>query len=132
MPAGPVPPDVRRFIVDHIHSVAQLEVLLLLQRDGDVAWTAEEVAREMRYPPGWAATQLVDYCRAGLVAEVPGEETRYRYAPSPRLAGAVEALADLYPRRRTTVTRLIFAPREDDVQLFSDAFRIRREEEEDE
>jgi hypothetical protein len=132
MPAGPVPPDVRRFIVEHIHSVAQLEVLLLLQRDPEVAWTAEEVGREMRYPAGWAATQLVDYCRERLVAEIPGEVSRYRYAPSPRLAGAVEALADLYPRRRTTVTQLIFSRGEDDVRLFSDAFRIRRPEEEDE
>jgi hypothetical protein len=66
-----ISPDVRRFVVERIHSVAQLELLLVL-RDPSVEWTVPMASAEMRYPRDWVAEQLLDFHRAGLVERAPG------------------------------------------------------------
>jgi hypothetical protein len=65
--ARSISPEVRRFVLERIHSVAQLELLLMLHRDPSVEWTAETAGREMRYPADLAAAELLGLRRAGLV-----------------------------------------------------------------
>jgi hypothetical protein len=77
-----ISPDVHRFVTERIHSVAQLELLLMLHRDPPVEWTAEAAAREMRYPTDWAAAEPLGFRR-------------------------VDELAEAFTRRRSTVTALI-------------------------
>lgn len=108
--------------------MTQLELVLLLHRDPAATWTAERVAAEMRYPSTWSADQLGRFARAGLFDEAEGEGFRYR-ASNDR-AGVVDELAELYRRRRTSLTSLIFTRAAEEVQLLSDAFRIRRERDE--
>src|SRR5688572_5422116 len=43
-----LPPEVRKLVLEHIHSVDQLDVLLLCHRTRDREWTAREVADELR------------------------------------------------------------------------------------
>jgi hypothetical protein len=62
-----ISPDVRQFVVERIHSVAQLELLLVLHRDPSVEWTVPMASAEMRYPRDWVAEQFLDFQRAGLV-----------------------------------------------------------------
>jgi hypothetical protein len=123
-----ISPDVRRFVAERIHSVAQLELLLILHRDPSVEWTAESAGREMRYPTDWAAAQLLAFQRTGLVGSRGGERPTYRYRPRTGLDRIVDELAETFSRRRTTITALIFSGAGEDVQRFSDAFRLRREE----
>lgn len=106
--------------------MTQLELLLLLHRDPAATWTPERVAAEMRYPSSWSADQLERFARAGLFDEAGSDAFRYR-ANNDR-AGIVDELAELYRRRRTSLTSLIFTRAADEVQLLSDAFRIRRKE----
>ena len=120
-----ISPDVHRFVTERIHSVAQLELLLMLHRDPTVEWTAEAAAREMRYPADWAAAELLGFRRAGLVGKRGGA---YRFRPRSALAHVVDELAETFSRRRSTVTALIFSGAGKDVQRFSDAFRIPRKE----
>jgi hypothetical protein len=124
-----ISPDVRRFVAERIRSVAQLELLLILHRDPSVEWTAESAGREMRYPADWAAAQLAEFRQAGLAGSRGAERPRYRYLPSAGLGRVVDELAETFSRRRTTVTALIFSGAGRDVRCFSDAFRLRREEE---
>jgi hypothetical protein len=119
------------FVADHIHSVTQLELLLLLHRDPRVEWTAARAAAEMRFPPAWARDQLERFAQSGLVAARDEDEPSFRYRPGGDHAVVVDELAELYSRRRTSLTTLIFSPARDEVQLLSDAFRIRRRKEED-
>lgn len=107
--------------------MTQLELLLLLHRDPAATWTADGVAAEMRYPSTWSADQLQRFARAGLFVEAGGGGFRYR-ASNDR-AGIIDELAELYRRRRTSLTSLIFTRAADEVQLLSDAFRIRRDKE---
>ena len=123
--ARSISPDVHRFVTERIHSVAQLELLLILHRDPTVEWTAEAAAREMRYPTDWAAEELLAFRRAGLVG-VRGPA--YRFRARSALAHIVDELAETFSRRRSTVTALIFSGTGKDVQCFSDAFRVPRKE----
>jgi hypothetical protein len=120
---------VREFVAEHIHSVTQLELLMLLHRDPAIGWTPDRAAAEMRLPGAWVAEQLERFVAAGLL--VPGgAEACFRYRTDAASAAVVDELAQLYRRRRTTVTSLIFTPAADDVRLLSDAFLIRRGKEE--
>jgi hypothetical protein len=116
---------VYRFVTERIHSVAQLELLLMLHRDPTVEWTAEAAAREMRYPADWAAEELLGFRRVGLVAK---RGRAYRFRARSALAAVVDELAETFSRRRSTVTALIFSGTGEDVQHFSDAFRVPRAE----
>jgi hypothetical protein len=114
-----ISPDVRRFVGERIHSVAQLELLLVLRRDPTVEWTVSMASAEMRYPRDWVAEQLLGFEREGLVATGERVELSWRYEPRGCLARIVDELAETFARRPRTVTAMIFA----------DAFRLRGREE---
>ncbi len=118
-----IPPAVERLIAAHIHSVEQLEVLLLLRRD-DRAWTAEEVARELSTNADSAMARLRDLTARGLavVDDAMAGSFRYRRGPDDR---TVSDLAECYAKRRVRVISMIFAKPPDGVQSFADAFRLR-------
>ena len=118
-----LPKHVKRFISQHISSVEQLEVLLLLRGDPSVSWDPEEVSRELYSQPESALVRLDDLTSRGFLAVVG---PRYRYAPvSETLAHDVEVLADMYARRRVRVITHIFASPDQAVQSFSAAFRFK-------
>lgn len=123
-----VPEDVRKLLARHINSVEQLEILLVLRRRPEVGWTATEVAEELRTSESSARTRLRDLSARGFVETVSSSET-FRYAPSSAwLKGAVDQLADLYAERPYRVIDLIFAKPIDDLRVYADAFRYRKDE----
>lgn len=129
MRAGDLPEAVRRLIADHIDSVEQLEILLLLQQHPERSWTAESVARELRISPLSAGDRLKDMARSAILSRLQGSEAEYRYAPeSPQMAEAVAGLATAYSERRVTVINLIFSKPVDKIRTFADAFRLRRDD----
>ena len=117
--------DARRLITEHIHSVEQLEVLLLLRAAPDKKWTATEVARALVTQPDTAEHRLGDLAARRLVSR---NEAGYRYAPDPKTDKAVGDLAEAYATRRTKVIGLIFSKPSGAVTSLSDAFRLRRDD----
>jgi hypothetical protein len=127
--ASDLPEEVRRFIADHIDSVEQLEILLLLYQHPERTWDAESVARELRVAAGSAGERLEDMAHAGLLARKDGNPAEYRFAPeSAELGDAVRGLSTAYSERRVTVINLIFSKPVDKIRTFADAFRIRRDD----
>jgi hypothetical protein len=122
-----LPSEVRAFIVRHLTSGAQLEVLLLLHRQRDRPWSAAAVGRELRIDPeqaGWALSRLAAH---GLLGG--DEESEYRFEPRlRRKAHAIDALAALYPTYRVAIISLIFSKPSGPMLDFSDAFRLREED----
>jgi hypothetical protein len=101
-----LPQHLVRFIRNDIHSVLQLEVLLLLrERGGD--WSAGNVADELRVTPHSAEAHLRDLARCGLLryeVAVGG----YAYVrDDPRLSSLVDELSDQYLTMRHAVINLI-------------------------
>lgn len=125
---GGIPQEVRAFIVDHIDSVLQLELLLLLHKKRDQEFGAAEVVAELRIDSAWAVTQLDDFCARGILKCAEGPPRRYRYAPkSPELDAAITRLDQAYSNRRVSVISLIFSKPTDKLRSFADAFRVRKE-----
>ena len=126
MQGGELPETVRCFIIDHVESVEQLEILLLLFRRPEEAWSAEGVARELRISELSAGERLEDLNRDGLVARVhDGVAEAYRYsAQDAQLDESVRGLASAYAERRVTVINLIFSKPTDKIRTFANAFRF--------
>jgi hypothetical protein len=123
-----IPKQVKAFIADHIDSVVQLEILLLLVRRSPAECSAQDVAHELRIEPSWAAARLAELQTRGMLVVTEGTEPRYRYGPnSPALQEAINLLAKTYISHRVTVTALIFAKPPEALRSFADAFRIRKD-----
>lgn len=124
--------EVERFITEHIDSVYQLEILLLLLRTAPRDWNAVQIAAELRTNPPFVATTLDDLTGRRLLARTDGGEPTYAYRPAtPELDSAVRALAKAYAERHIAVINLIFSkPPEmsEPVQAFADAFRFRKKD----
>lgn len=125
MPLTEIPEHVRRFIVEAIDSVPELEALLLLRAHPDRRWSAEEAGARLYVSTTMASHLLNALAGRGLLAR-DGEQ--YRYAPAqPELDAVVADLAATYATRLITVTRLIHAKPAASVRQFADAFRLRKE-----
>lgn len=119
-----LPRAVTRFLSEHINSVEQLEILLLL-RTGDRAWTAGEIARELSTSPSSAEVRLEDLARAQLVVR---DGDAYRCRVREDLRPVLEQVAESYAKLRVRVISQIFAQPSEGVRSFSDAFRLREDE----
>jgi hypothetical protein len=119
-----LPANVRQFISEHIRSIAQLELLLMLRRNRDKAWSVEDAAKEL-YTAATMTQPLLESLRAiGLATFSNGT---YTYAPrSAELEQVVGELDQLYQERRVTVINLIYSAPVEKLQNFADAFRIRK------
>jgi hypothetical protein len=122
---------LQQFIVRHINSVDQLEMLLLMEKDPSREWSAEEIARVLFTEPQSISLRLDELAQAGLVAAKPTSEgMRYRYAPNtPELERTVAELAAAYPSYRVAIINLIFSKPIDRIRTFADAFRFTKEDE---
>lgn len=120
--------DVARFLLQHIDSVEQLEVLMLVRLSPDRSWSAGEMARELYSHPTSIAQRFQTLLGRGLLREsAPGH---FQYAPrSADLDRVVGRVAETYRERRVAVVSLIASKPMENVKAFSDAFLIRRKKE---
>jgi predicted ArsR family transcriptional regulator len=119
--------DVDQFIRDHINSVEQLEVLLLLMENAQQEWSAAQVAQKLYRQPVSIAGHMDALRAAGLLTKTQGKEILYRYAPHSRtMESTVSSLDRAYRERKDTVIRLIFSRPPDALRSFSDAFKFRK------
>lgn len=124
-----LPDEVYRFLYQHIDSVEQLEVLLLVRRSPGRSWSPADVARDLYSHPTSIAQRFSSLLGAGLLREsAPGF---FQYAPrSAELDQTVGRLDEVYRERRVAVISLIASKPIENVKAFSDAFRIRKKREE--
>jgi predicted transcriptional regulator len=121
-----VPAEVQRFLAAEIESVAQLEVLLLLRAAADKEWEVEEIARALVTQRAAVATWLDKMAARGLLQHAG---STYRYSPpSAEVERTIDRLAESYATYRLAVVRAIFPPSGEGATRFSEAFRIRRED----
>ena len=124
--ANDFPADVKEFIGKHIHSVAQLEILLMLLREPERAWTSAEITKGL-YLESQMVTQLLrDIVQRGFAVQT---EASFRYQPANDAdRQLIERLAQVYQERRVAVIAEIFSKPIDFIKAFADAFRLRKEE----
>lgn len=122
------PDSARQFLSRYIHSLEQLELLLLLQGQPDRVWTVSQVYEIIRSSQGSLQKGLESFVKEGFFVEVEGTVPAFRYAPrSEELRREVEQIAASYRLSRVRVIEAIFAPEIDPVQKFADAFKLRKD-----
>lgn len=124
--AQKIPHEAQELVARHIHSVAQLELLLHLRQSAGKVVTPEAAGRDQKLGSDMAGDILADLEGRGFVRQRDGG---YVYEPNAPLARQVDALADAYSVYRVTVINLIFSKPSEGVQSFADAFRLRRDDE---
>ena len=121
-----LPPEVVAFLDEHIFSVTQLEVLLLVQEIAPESITVRELSRSAHLPEPSIRPWLDAFVERGLlVHEAPDGYRSADLDPPTRVV--VDAVADCYVRRRVSLSRHVYASREDPARRFADAFRFRKE-----
>lgn len=99
---------VRRFVAQHVHSVAQLEVLLLLRAVPGSEWSIDDVARAQVSSRHHAEQLLEDLRKRGLI-ERNSASGCFTYRPSTGLDAVIGDLANTYESRRVAIVGLIFS-----------------------
>jgi hypothetical protein len=123
-----IPFHVRQFLEERIHSVAQLELLLLLKKDAGRSWTAQQTSQTLAVPVEMTAAQLAELHIAGLLAVTAPLDPQFSYLPkSQELDELVGSLQKVYEERRVSVITLIYSKPVDKVRTFADAFRLRKD-----
>ena len=127
--SGGLSRDVERFLVEHIDSIAQLEILGLLCGEPETARTAATIARVIGVDPAWAATELGRLVGRGFVAPATnGGDPAYRFsADDPALRETIERVLQAFRERRVTVVDLVATKPSPHVRGFADAFRWRKD-----
>lgn len=127
-----VPANLRQFLREHVRSIAQLELLLLVRGKPETVWSAEDAAKALYIPGNFAEAILENLTTSGLVAIDEEEGRRYRYWPrTPQLSQLVDDVEKLYRERPVTTVNVMYSAPTENLQNFADAFRIRKKEEEE-
>lgn len=130
MTQSELPREVQDLIAEHITSVEQLEILLLLREHAEQEWSASKVSEEIRTSERSAATRLADLrARGFLTSREDAGVTVYRFDPlTVTQRRAVASLSQVYRERRYTVIDLIFSKPIDRLRVYADAFRLRKDD----
>lgn len=122
------PEELRSFIQDTVPTVDAAELLLVLAERPDAEHRLADLISAMRpatLNETVARRYLAQFQTAGMVA-VTAPDT-YRYKPqSPELDGLVRALTKVFNERPVTLVRIIYAPRDEKIRSFADAFRLKK------
>ncbi|WP_374029258.1 hypothetical protein [Bdellovibrio bacteriovorus] len=121
-----IPFEVREFIKKYISSVSLLELLLLMKRNPQRSWTAEELSGEMRTNNSYASLQLAELVDSKLV--IPGDrQGSFRLTENPEDNKMLSELEFLYNNRRSSLINSIYAQPMDSIRDFANAFKIKKD-----
>jgi hypothetical protein len=123
----PLSETLSQFIRERLPSLEQIEIVLLLRRDGARSWTAPEVAGNLGTPPESTAMRLFLLASNGVIVfDSSSGLPRYRYVAS--MPDEVMAELDqVYDQNRDALVALTggtAAP--DPLRSFADAFKLKK------
>jgi hypothetical protein len=122
------PDELRSFIQDTIPTVDAAELLLVLALHSERTYQVAELIDAMR--PTAVSEPVVrrylgHFQSQGLVAAKDGNA--YQYSPeTPELGAMVRALTKVFNERPVTLVRMIYAPKDEKIRSFADAFRLKK------
>ena len=107
-----------------IRSVWALEMLLMLKRAPERAWSVDALIRELRSSQAVVNESLSNLRNAGLITE--DGAGGYHYSPaSPELDQMATALEKIHAIKPMTVIKAIVSGPSDKLRIFSDAFKFK-------
>lgn len=118
-----------RFLRAAVPSVEAAELLLLLSRERERWWAAQEAAGALLPEASLGEADVARYLgmfqASGLIAVGPDKRVQYRPGYT-ALDEHVRTLEQAYRERPVTLIRVIYALRDGKIQSFADAFKLRR------
>lgn len=127
MSGGPLPDDVRRFVLTSVPSVPYIETLLLLRSEASSTWTAAQLARRIYVSEAQAAGLLAALEASGLAPQVPDCPNAYRYRPPAEMEELLSRVAMHYASNLLAITDLIHSGLGRRANTFAEAFRWRKD-----
>ena len=123
------PADVKNFLTENFNSVAQLEIILLMEGEPQRCWSKEDISRALYVPVEVCVQQLIEFQSRGLVVVIgTGSESCYQFQPaSPELSASMARLKEIYSQRRVSVITAIYSGPTDKVRTFANAFKLRKD-----
>jgi hypothetical protein len=125
---GKITAEIEHFIRDNIHSIEHLEVLLLLAEAPGQEWSVQAVCQKLYRQPESVAARLEEFRARRLLLSGQGSTPTYRFNNATHDADLIRDLDRAYKQRKDSVIELIFATPRDNLRVFSDAFRLRRDD----
>ena len=124
-----LPWELKAFVSQFCDSIALIDVLLLLHKQPDRDWTAEEIRAELRSSLHSVELQLRKIVTMELAATKSGPPQTYRFeASSPTTHAIVTELSRQYSSHRSSIISLIYEKdRDSDINAFTDGFRFRKD-----
>jgi DNA-binding GntR family transcriptional regulator len=116
--------EILTFVQASFKSVWTLELLIMLRRNREKAWSRDELVRDLRSSHTVVGEALSSLLAAGLVVDDPGETFRYQAASAnlEEIAARIEAMHAAKPMR---LIRAITAAPNEKLRIFSDAFKLK-------
>jgi hypothetical protein len=123
------PDDLQRFLVEHVISYEELDVLLLLVRGGG-DWSAKSVGESLGAATRDCRVALESLVARGLLATA-GDPATFRYSPkTDEIARGVDMLDRTYREQRALVAMMMSSNalervRTSAIRTFAEAFRLK-------
>ena len=123
------PPAVTSFVMRHVRTLAELQLLMAIAQSGDRWWDAASAAREAGLSLQ-DARRALDYFGAHNLLDIRiTGDVRYQYRPgTPELRDSAEACVAAFRRRPLDLAQLVTGPSATSVRDFAEAFRLRRKQ----
>ena len=123
---SPFDPEVKTFVVDNVRSVWALELLLLLRKGRERAWTAKELTRRFPTTVSLVDAALEQFRAFGLVRR---DSAGARYEPTADFLDELCTKLEAAYRERPAAVRSLIGKQPDYVRSLAAAFRIIRPDE---
>ncbi|HET6422814.1 MAG TPA: hypothetical protein VFG20_03970 [Planctomycetaceae bacterium] len=125
----PIPDDVLRFLESMVDSIGQLELLRVLSEDRSRERRDDEIAVQIQSTLAVTLSEMAALEARGLLRSARRDGAVYgRLSPhTPELDGQLSRLLDYYRQRPVTIIRMVHERKQNALQDFSDAFKLRKE-----
>ena len=128
MPEDALPSNLHEFITRYVSSLEQLEILLLVSRSEDTAWTVQSVYDVVLSNKSSVERWLDELARFGFVTKTQGDVSSYRFSAPDATAALIKDLGQLYKTKPVRVIEAIFRANRNPAQSFADSFRLKPKE----
>lgn len=119
-----LPIHVRYFLQTSIDSIEQLQVLLLLHASPERAWTAQEIATELRSVDTSINTRLKELYKRKIL--LPLNENQHQFLPtSPDMQELISVVVSENQLRPYQIIDAIYSSQDKSIQDFANAFKMR-------
>ncbi|MCW1921799.1 hypothetical protein OKA05_04495 [Luteolibacter arcticus] len=124
MAVDPLPTEVKQFIVSHLVSVEELEILLMLAKGERQDWTVDPIYQVILSSRSSVERALEKFTAIGILQKSADAAPLYCFQPQGG-DSAIRELARCYREAPVRVIEAIYQRNRDSVQGFADAFKLK-------